>query len=33
MMIGLTTHGFLTTEKIDETLLKERAAIAADDLK
>ena len=33
MMIGLTTHGFLTTEKIDEILLKERAAIAADALK
>ncbi len=33
MMIGLTTHGRLTSEKIDEVLLKERAAIAADDLK
>jgi len=33
MMIGLTPHGFLTTEKIDEILLKERAAIAADALK
>ena len=33
MMIGLTTHGSLTTEKIDEILLKERAAIAADALK
>ena len=33
MMIGLTTHGFLTAEKIDEILLQERAAIAADDLK
>ena len=33
MMIGLITHGFLTTEKIDEILQKERAAIAADTLK
>ena len=33
MMIGLTTHGRLTSEKIDKVLLKERAAIAADDLK
>ena len=33
MMIGLTTHGRLTPEKIDEILLKERVAIAADDLK
>jgi NADH-quinone oxidoreductase subunit E len=33
MMIGLTTHGRLTPAKIDEVLLKERAAIAADDLK
>ena len=31
MMIGLTMHGFLTDEKIDEVLLKERAAIAAGD--
>ena len=31
MMIGLTTHGRLTPERIDEVLLKERAAIAADD--
>jgi NADH-quinone oxidoreductase subunit E len=31
MMIGLTTHGHLTPEKIDEILQKERAAIAADD--
>jgi NADH-quinone oxidoreductase subunit E len=30
MMIGLTTYGRLTQEKIDEVLLKERAAIAAD---
>jgi NADH-quinone oxidoreductase subunit E len=29
MMIGLTTHGFLTAEKIDDILQKERAAIAA----
>ena len=33
MMIGLTTHGRLTPEKIDEVLQQERAAIAADDLK
>jgi NADH-quinone oxidoreductase subunit E len=31
MMIGLTTHGHLTAEKIDEILQRERAAIAADD--
>jgi len=31
MMMGLTTHGRLTPERIDEVLLKERAAIAADD--
>lgn len=31
MMIGLTTHGHLTPEKIDAILQKERAAIAADD--
>jgi NADH-quinone oxidoreductase subunit E len=30
MMIGLTTYGRLTPEKIDETLQRERAAIAAD---
>lgn len=29
MMIGLTTYGRLTPQKIDEILLKERAAIAA----
>lgn len=31
MMIGLTTHGHLTSEKIDEILQRERAAIAAGD--
>jgi len=31
MMIGLTTHGELTPEKIDAILQKERAALAADD--
>jgi NADH-quinone oxidoreductase subunit E len=31
MMIGLTTHGKLTPEKIDAILQKERAALAADD--
>ena len=31
MMIGFTTHGHLTPEKIDEILTRERAAIAADD--
>ena len=31
MMIGLTTHGHLTPQKIDDILRKERAAIAADD--
>ena len=31
MMIGLTTYGLLTAEKIDEILQKERAAIAAGD--
>ncbi len=31
MMIGLTTYGHLTPEKIDALLQKERAAIAADD--
>ena len=31
MMIGFTTHGRLTPDKIDEILQKERAAIAADD--
>ena len=31
MMIGLTIHGCLTPEKIDEVLQRERAAIAADD--
>jgi NADH-quinone oxidoreductase subunit E len=30
MMIGLTTHGRLTPQKIDAILLEERAAIAAD---
>lgn len=30
MMIGLTTYGLLTPQKIDEILLKERAAIAAE---
>jgi NADH-quinone oxidoreductase subunit E len=30
MMIGLTTHGFLTTERIDAILQAERAAIAAE---
>ncbi len=29
MMIGLTTHGHLTPEKIDDILQQERAAIAA----
>ena len=33
MMIGLTTHGRLTVEKIDDILQKERAAIAAEVLK
>lgn len=33
LMIGLTTHGRLTPETIDEVLQEERAAIAADDLK
>jgi NADH-quinone oxidoreductase subunit E len=33
MMIGLTTHGRLTPEKIDQTLQRERAAIAAEDAK
>ncbi len=33
MMIGLTTHGFLTPEKVDEILQQERAVIAAEDLK
>lgn len=31
MMIGLTTYGRLTPEKIDETLARERAAIAAEE--
>ena len=31
MMIGLTTYGLLTPQKIDEVLREERAAIAADD--
>jgi NADH-quinone oxidoreductase subunit E len=30
MMIGLTTHGLLTTEKIDEILQQERAEVAAE---
>jgi NADH-quinone oxidoreductase subunit E len=30
LMIGLTTHGRLTPEKIDEILQRERAAIAAE---
>jgi hypothetical protein len=30
MMIGFTTHGLLTTEKIDDILQKERAAVAAE---
>ena len=33
MMIGLTTHGRLTSEKIDDVLQKERSAIAAEVLK
>jgi len=33
MMIGLTTHGRLTAEKINDILQKERAAIAAEVLK
>ncbi|MGW8312667.1 MAG: NADH-quinone oxidoreductase subunit NuoE [Desulfuromonadales bacterium] len=31
MMIGLTTHGRLTTDMIDEILAKERAAVTAGD--
>ena len=30
MMIGLTTHGFLSTEKINDILQRERAAVAAE---
>lgn len=33
MMIGLTTYGLLTPEKIDEVLQQERAAIAAEVIK
>jgi NADH-quinone oxidoreductase subunit E len=33
MMVGLTTYGLLSPQKIDEVLQKERAAIAADDKK